>query len=91
VNYCPDCMGAWLSTGAFRRIIRALEHEMDDMTASDYLKETVREAEELIGASEEVGREWKQFRIVLRLLEYRFLAEHGALARLIENFTSPFA
>ncbi len=91
VNYCPGCRGAWLTRGAFGEIIRALEQELKGMTASDYLKETVREAEELIGASEEVGREWKQFRIVLRLLEYRFLAEHGALARLIENFASPFA
>lgn len=91
VNYCPDCRGAWLAKGAFERIMESLERELDAMSASDYLKETVREAGELLDGGDDIGEEWKQFRTVLRLLEYRFMAEHSTLARLIENFTSPFA
>ena len=91
IDYCSDCGGIWLDNGEFRQIIKSLEHDIDNMTASDYFKESIREAEALIGTSENFGEEWKHFKTVLKLLEYRVLAEHRTLARIIENFRSPFA
>ena len=61
------------------------------MTVSEYLKESIREMEDLISADENLGQEWRHFKTVLKLLEYRVLAEHRTLARIIENFRSPFA
>jgi len=91
IDYCRECGGIWLDSGEFTRIINSLEHDIDSMTASDYFKESIREAEELIATGENFGEEWKHFKTVLKLLEYRVLAEHRTLARLIENFRSPFA
>ncbi len=91
IDYCRDCGGIWLDSGEFTRIINSLEHDIDSMTASEYFKESIREAEELISAGDNFGEEWKHFRTVLKLLEYRVLAEHRTLARIIENFRSPFA
>ncbi len=91
IDYCSECGGIWLDSGEFTQIIKSLEHDIDNMTASDYFKESIREAEELIGASDNFGEEWKHFKTVLKLLEYRVLAEHRTLARIIENFRSPFA
>lgn len=90
IDYCRECGGIWLDRGEFPRIISSLEEDMDSMTASDYLKESIREMEELISADENFGEEWKHFKTVLKLLEYRVLAEHRTLARIIENFRSPF-
>ncbi|NOQ22375.1 MAG: hypothetical protein GQ565_06975 [Candidatus Aegiribacteria sp.] len=91
IDYCSECGGIWLDNGEFVQIIKALEHDIDNMTASDYFRESIREAEELIGASDNFSEEWKHFKTVLKLLEYRVLAEHRTLARIIENFRSPFA
>jgi len=91
IDYCRECGGIWLDNDEFSQIIESLENDLDSMTASDYLKESVREAEELISAGDNFGEEWKHFRTVLKLLEYRVLAEHRTLARIIENFRSPFA
>jgi Zn-finger nucleic acid-binding protein len=91
IDYCSACGGIWLDNGEFSSIIESLENDIDSMTSSDYLKESVREAEELIAAGDNFGEEWKHFRTVLKLLEYRVLAEHRTLARIIENFRSPFA
>ncbi len=90
IDYCSECGGIWLDSGEFTRIIESLEHDIVTMTASDYFKECIREAEELISASDNFGEEWKHFKTVLKLLEYRVLAEHRTLARIIENFRSPF-
>jgi Zn-finger nucleic acid-binding protein len=91
IDYCMECGGIWLDKGEFSGIVNVLENNIDNMTASDYLKESVREIEELISASDDFGEEWKHFRTVMKLLEYRVLAEHRTLARIIENFRSPFA
>jgi len=91
VGYCVDCQGVWLSRGGFRKIIQAMESDIDSTTASEYLRESLREAREVIEAGDNFEEEWRQFRTVLRLLQYRFLAEHTKLARIVENFTTPFA
>jgi len=91
IDYCSSCGGIWLDSGEFPRIIQALEEDVDEMTASDYLKESVRELKSLLSADENMEEEWKHFRTVLKLLEYRVLAEHRTLAGIIENFRSPFA
>lgn len=91
IDYCRECGGIWLDRGEFAGIIEALEKDIDDMTVSDWLHESIREMEELISADEDLDSEWKHFKTVLKLLEYRVLAEHRTLARIIENFRSPFA
>ncbi len=91
IDYCSECGGIWLDSGEFRQIIQSLEHDIDNMTASDYFRESIREAEELIATSDHFSEEWKHFKTVLKLLEYRVLAEHRTLARIIENFRSPFS
>ena len=91
IDYCRSCGGIWLDKGEFPRIIQALEKDVDQMTASDYLKESVRELKNLLSADEDIGEEWKHFQTVLKLLEYSVLAEHRTLAGIIENFRTPFA
>ncbi len=91
LDYCRDCGGIWLDKGEFDAIISALEEDIDSTTASEFLKISIKEMQELIEASDNFGKEWKHFRTVLKLLEYRVLAEHRTIAGIIENFRSPFA
>jgi Zn-finger nucleic acid-binding protein len=91
VDYCRECGGIWLDKDEFSKIISALEHDLDTTSASEYLKISIKEMQDLIEAGEDFNKEWKHFKTVLKLLEYRVLAEHRTLARIIENFRSPFS
>ncbi|MBC8428732.1 MAG: zf-TFIIB domain-containing protein [FCB group bacterium] len=90
IDYCIKCSGIWLDKGEFGKIIDALEEELLSMTAGEYLEESLREVRELLEDEGEGAENWKHLGSLLRLLEYRILAEHHTIAQLFENFTSPF-
>jgi Zn-finger nucleic acid-binding protein len=73
---CPKCRGAWLDTGQFDKIVACLHEELETKSASDYVRDSLEEAKELVTGKEGLASEWKDFSTVLKMLEYRFFVEH---------------
>ena len=79
VDYCAKCFGLWLVQGKFQCIIEALEQELLHKSLGEYVSATLQEAKELITGNESSISEWKDFTTILRLLQYRILANHPKL------------
>ncbi len=76
---CPDCKAVWLDKGEFEKIIQKLDEEANSKSVPEYVRESIKEAGEIVSGPESFLSEWKDFTTVLRMLEYRLLAEHKKL------------
>lgn len=85
VDFCVDCEGIWLDGGEFEKIISALEKELENKTALQYLRASLQEAREIFTGTEGFISEWRDFKTILRIMEYRVLAENPKLAEVIEK------
>jgi Zn-finger nucleic acid-binding protein len=85
VDYCPSCQGVWLDKDEFKKIIQALEDELLSKSFSDYIKESIEEAKEIITGPETLISEWKDFATVLRIMQYRMFVENP---KLLDTITS---
>lgn len=83
VDYCLDEHGIWLDQGVFEDIIAALQEEISTKTVPEYIQASVKEGIEIVTGPEGPISEWKDFLKVVRLLQYRFLAENPTVARAI--------
>jgi Zn-finger nucleic acid-binding protein len=81
VDYCLRCQGVWLDSGEFEKIIEALEGELIEKDLPDYIAASLREARQVISGPESLLSEWRDFRTVLRMLEYRVLSKNPTVAR----------
>lgn len=92
VEYCVGRHGIWLDKGEFQAIIEALENETLSMDSSEYAKASFDEAKDLLVGNEGFVSEWKDFRTVSRLLQYRILVDNPRLAELLVALqtTTPF-
>ena len=79
IEYCLECRGMWLDRDEFRKIVSTLEGELDQLSASDYLVESLKEAREIISGEENLTSQWKDLKTILRLFQYRALVEKPAL------------
>ena len=79
VDCCPKCKGVWLDNGEFNSIIEALTNELYTKTFSEYVKETLQEAKEILTGPESFISEWKDFITVLGLMQLRLFIEHPVL------------
>lgn len=86
IDYCPQCRGVWLDGGEFKKIIDALETEMANQSLSEYIKESLQEAKEIITGPESLVSEWKDFMTLLRMMQYRVLVDKPELHDKIINF-----
>lgn len=85
IDYCQSCQGTWLDSGEFEKIIDSLEKELLTKSFSEYAKESLQEAKEIITGPESFLSEWKDFTTVLRLMQYRLFVEHPRLLESILN------
>lgn len=76
VDYCDACQGSWLEKGEFEKLIAALEEEVNDLSFSDYAKESLREAGDVLADPKSALSEWKGLASVIRLMGYRLFVEH---------------
>jgi len=76
---CSKCQGVWLDAGEFDKIVACLHEELETKTASDYVRESLEEAKEVITGKDGLASEWKDFTTVLKMFEYRFFVEHPRL------------
>jgi Zn-finger nucleic acid-binding protein len=89
IDYCSKCKGIWLEKDELQKIIASLEEELLTKSMSDYVKETLEEATELLTGPESFLSEWKDFTTILRFLQYRILSLkpqiHETLVHFQEN------
>ena len=83
IDHCATCGGTWLDHGEFRKIVDALYDEINTKPSSDYVRAALEEAVEIANGPETLLSEWRDLRTVLRLLQYRLLAEHPKVASAI--------
>jgi len=92
VDCCAACKGIWLDKGEFAGIIDALTDELLNKPFSDYVIASVQEAKEILTGPESLVSEWKDFKTVLRLLQYRLLVENPKVSTALADIqaSSPF-
>ncbi|MGD8613607.1 MAG: zf-TFIIB domain-containing protein [Desulfobacterales bacterium] len=83
ISYCPSCEGSWLNSGDFEKIIDALSKEADSKSASDYVKESLNEASDILTHPQNLISEWHDLKAVLRLLSYRIFVENPKLKSIL--------
>jgi Zn-finger nucleic acid-binding protein len=92
VDTCPNCEGIWLDKGEFKQIVQALEDEITSLTADDYRSAALKQAKEIVTGPESMISEWRDFRTVFRLMQYRMMVENPKLQNTLLNMQreSPF-
>ncbi len=85
VHICNSCHGVWLESGEFKKIIDYLEQKVDTESLGEYFKDSIKQAQELFTGPKELSAEVKDFFIVNKLLEYKFLSQHPIFTSLIAN------
>lgn len=85
VDICNSCRGIWLDRGEFKKIIDYLEQKVDTESLSGYFKDSIKQAQDLFTGPKGLSSEAKDFFIVSKLLEYKFLSQHPIFASLIAN------
>jgi Zn-finger nucleic acid-binding protein len=92
VDACVKCRGVWLDKGEFEQIIDSLEEYLSSMTQDQYEDAAIQEARDLIGGEKSFISEWRDFRTVLRLLQYRILVENPKVRNALTalQISSPF-
>ncbi len=88
IDCCPACKAIWLEEGEFAAIVDALKAEVVSKPFSQYVKASVQEAVEIMTGPESLSSEWKDFRTVLRLAQYRLLAENRRISKTLVDFQS---
>ena len=84
IDYCPACQGIWLDKGEFKKIVDSLEKEVNSKSFSEYVRESLQEAKEIVTGPESFLSEWKDFTTALKLMQYRLFVENpDALNKLI--------
>ena len=83
VLYCPSCEGSWLSSENLEKLIAALSKEADSKSASEYMKESLKEASDILTRPQNLVSEWRDLKAVLRLLSYRIFVENPKLKSIL--------
>ena len=84
--HCPRCQGSWMTAGDFAGIVSALTTELDNRTTADYVRESLKQAADLVKNKEDPISDWKDLKAVLRLLKFRFFVENPKLDAVMKGF-----
>jgi len=85
VDVCNLCQGVWLDRGEFKRIIDYLKEKGDFELLNNYLKNLIEETGEMFSGPETFREEILDFLTILKLLNYKFTAQHPNLSQLISR------
>jgi Zn-finger nucleic acid-binding protein len=83
ILYCSACEGIWLDAGDLKKMISALQNEADRRPAPDYVRDSLKEAADLLTHPQDLVSEWRDLRAVLRLLSYRIFVENPKLKSIL--------
>ncbi len=76
VDCCVEKHGLWLDHGEFESIIDSLQSEILTKSMPEYVLLSLDEAKEIFTGDKGPIHEWKDFKTVYRLLEYRILVDN---------------
>jgi hypothetical protein len=79
IDYCVKEHGVWLDRGEFENIIDSLNNELLTLNLPEYFAASLEEAKEIISGDKGLIHEWKDFQTVIRLIEYKVLADNPKL------------
>jgi Zn-finger nucleic acid-binding protein len=85
VRFCAQCRGSWMTGADLEKIINALQTEVDERGVSEYLKESLKQAGDLIVGKKDPISQWKDLRTVMRLLKYRVFVENPTLSAIMKG------
>jgi Zn-finger nucleic acid-binding protein len=83
VDVCNICKGIWLDRGEFKKIINYLKENADKELLEKYSKNLFYEFKEIFSGPETIREEINDFLVLLKLLNYKFMARHPLIGRLI--------
>lgn len=79
IDYCVKEHGIWLDSGEFENIIDSLNDELVTLNLPEYVTASLEEAKEIISGDKGLIYEWKDLQTVIRLIEYKVLADNPKL------------
>ena len=85
IDFCKNCGGVWLDRGEFKQLINYLKNKSDYEILRNYVKNLLLELWEVFSGPEPFKSEVGDFLMVLKLFNYKFIAQHPTLNNLIEN------
>ena len=85
VDICSLCHGIWLNRGEFKKIIAYLRKRKDYEVFNNLAKNLVKEFWEVFTGPEPFKEEILDFLTVLKVLNYKFFAQHSTIAKLINS------
>jgi len=83
VDVCSICSGIWLDRGEFIEIIEYLKEKGEYEVMHNYVKNLFGEAWEVFSGPEILREEVLDFLAILKLLRYKFAAQHPFLSSLM--------
>jgi hypothetical protein len=83
VDICNDCKGIWLERGEFKKIIDYLREKRKEEVLGNYTANLLEEAGEVFTGPEPFRSELKDFLSILKILDYKFLAQYPYIADII--------
>ena len=85
VDVCNVCHGIWLDRGEFKKIMEYLKKEGNYQVLNEFSKKLVSEFWEIFRGPETIKEEASDFLTLIKLLRYKFSAQHDAITKLISE------
>ncbi|MCX6722346.1 MAG: zf-TFIIB domain-containing protein [Candidatus Staskawiczbacteria bacterium] len=85
VDFCKMCQGIWLDRGEFKQIMNYLKNKSDYEILHRYSKNLVKQLWEVFSGPNTFREELEDFLTLLKLFNYKFMAQHPHLNMLIED------
>lgn len=85
IDFCKNCLGIWLDRGEFKQIINYLKRKSDYEIVSHFSKNTITQLWEVFSGPEGFRSELEDFLTLIKLFNYKFIAQHPHLVDLIEE------
>jgi len=83
VDVCNLCHGVWLDRAEFKKIIDYLHKKADYEILNNYAKNLFQQFGEIFIGPETLREEILDFLTILKLLNYKFTAQHPIISRII--------
>ncbi len=85
IDFCKMCQGIWLDRGEFKQIIVYLKKKADYEILYRYTKNLVQQLWEVFAGPQKFREELEDFLMLLKLFNYKFVAQHPHLEELIKQ------
>lgn len=85
IDLCNLCAGIWLDRGEFKKLIEYLRERKDYEVLNNFVKRAIKEFWEILAGPGPLQEEISDFLTVLKILIYKFSAQHPTFTKIISN------